>query len=89
VNFQVTVLKILDAYPDGFALLDELKRDMAILVASGRDWAERTDRLAARLPHLDIFSDALVRRENDGWRITDKGRAAISFMEGRTEANDG
>ena len=89
MNFQVTVLKILDAYPDGFALLDQLKRDMAILVTSGRDWAERTDRLATRVPHLDIFADGLVRRENGGWRITEKGRAAISFMEGRTDASEG
>jgi hypothetical protein len=55
VNFQVTVLKILVAYPDGFALMADLKRDMAILATSGRDWADRTKRLAARVPDLDIF----------------------------------
>jgi len=30
VNFQVTVLKILVSYTDGFALMADLKRDMAI-----------------------------------------------------------
>jgi len=30
VNFQVTVLKILVSYPDGFAVMVDLKRDMAI-----------------------------------------------------------
>ncbi len=60
VNFQLTVLKILVSYPDGFAPMAELKRDMAILATSGRDWAEHTRRLAARVPNLDIFSQKLV-----------------------------
>ncbi|MGY4427977.1 hypothetical protein ACVWWO_000454 [Bradyrhizobium sp. F1.13.1] len=37
MNFQVTVLKILVSYPDGFAVMEDLKRDMAILATSGRD----------------------------------------------------
>src|SRR5205823_2892238 len=60
-----------------------LKRDMAILVTSGPDWAERTKRLAARVPDLDIFSQGLVERTNGGWRITDKGRAVLEIMEAR------
>lgn len=55
MNFQVTVLKILVSYPDGFAPMAELKSDMAILATSGRDWAERTKRMVARVPNLDIF----------------------------------
>jgi len=62
VNFQVTVLKILAAYPDGFAEMEDLKRDMAILATSGRDWADRTRRLAAKAPDLDIWSQGLVER---------------------------
>jgi hypothetical protein len=38
VNFQVTVLKILVSYPDGFAVMEDLKRDMAILATSGREF---------------------------------------------------
>lgn len=83
MNFQVTVLKILVSYPDGFAAMADLKRDMAILATSGRDWAERTKRLAARVAHLDIFSQALVERLNGGWRITEKGRAVLERMEAR------
>lgn len=83
MNFQVTVLKILVSYPDGFAVMADLKRDMAILATSGRDWAERTKRLAARVPDLDIFSQGLVERLNGGWRITEKGRAVLEFMEAR------
>ncbi|MCG2644737.1 hypothetical protein XI06_30170 [Bradyrhizobium sp. CCBAU 11434] len=83
MNFQVTVLKILVSYPDGFAVMADLKRDMAILATSGREWADRTRRLAARVPDLDLFSQGLVERLNGGWRITDKGRAVLDFMEGR------
>ncbi|UQD70730.1 hypothetical protein JEY40_33125 [Bradyrhizobium japonicum] len=83
MNFQVTVLKILVSYPDGFAMMAELKRDMAILATSGRDWAERTKRLAARVPALDIFSQGLVERLNGGWRITEEGRAVLKLMEAR------
>ena len=83
MNFQVAVLKILVSYPDGFAVMDDLKRDMAILATSGRDWADRTKRLAARVPGLDIFSQGLVVRESGGWKITSDGRAVLEFMEAR------
>src|SRR4051794_32611376 len=62
VNFHVTVLKILVSYPDGFAAMEDLKRDMAILATSGRDWTERTRRLGGRVPALDIFSQGLIDR---------------------------
>ncbi|MHC2722234.1 hypothetical protein ACVIYH_005082 [Bradyrhizobium diazoefficiens] len=87
VNFQVTVLKILAAYPDGFAVMDDLKRDMAILATSGRDWAERTKRLAARVPALDIWSQGLVERISGGWKITANGRAVLDLMETRPTAS--
>lgn len=86
MNFQVTVLKILVSYPDGFAVMDDLKRDMAILATSGRDWADRTKRLAARVPDLDIFSQGLVARESGGWKITVEGRRVLEFMEARPVA---
>ena len=31
MNFQVTVLTILVSYPDGFAVMEDLKRDMLSL----------------------------------------------------------
>ncbi|WFU23598.1 hypothetical protein QA649_37195 [Bradyrhizobium sp. CB1717] len=83
MNFQVTVLKILVSYPDGFAVMADLKRDMAILATSGRDWSDRTKRLAARVSELDIFSHGLVERLNGGWRITEKGRAVLELMEAK------
>ncbi|MGY3613824.1 hypothetical protein [Bradyrhizobium sp. USDA 10063] len=63
--------------------MEDIKRDMAILATSGRDWAERTRRLAARVPDLDIFSQGLIARMNGGWRVTDKGRAVLEIMEAR------
>ncbi|MDA9445637.1 MULTISPECIES: hypothetical protein [unclassified Bradyrhizobium] len=84
MNFQVTVLKILVAYPEGFAVMEDLKRDMAILATSGRDWADRTRRLAERVPDLDIWSQGLVERMSGGWKITSKGRATLEFMEARS-----
>ncbi|MCK1688291.1 hypothetical protein ABIB75_008054 [Bradyrhizobium sp. GM2.2] len=87
MNFQVTVLKILVSYPDGFAAMADLKRDMAILATSGRDWADRTKRLAARVPELDIFSQGLVARESGGWKITVEGRRVLEFMEARPVAD--
>ncbi|MET4260026.1 hypothetical protein ABIC09_004986 [Bradyrhizobium sp. S3.12.5] len=83
MNFQVTVLKILVSYPGGFAVMDDIKRDMAILATSGWDWADRTKRLAARVPDLDVFSQGLVTRESGGWKISDKGRTVLEFMEAR------
>lgn len=84
VNFQVTVLKVLVSYPEGFALLADLKRDVALLATSGRDWSNRTKRLAARVPGLDIFSQRLVDRIDGGWKITDQGRSVLELMEART-----
>jgi hypothetical protein len=81
MNFQVTVLKILVSYPEGFASLEDLKRDMAILATSGQEWSERTKRLAARVPKLEIFSQGLVERLEAGWRITQRGRSVLTMME--------
>jgi hypothetical protein len=53
VNFQVTILRVLVSYPGGFASLADVKRDVAILATSGREWSERTTKLAARLPGLE------------------------------------
>ena len=86
---QVTVLKVLVSYPDGFAAMADLKRDMAILATSGPDWAERTKRLAVRVPGLDIFSQRLIERINGGRRVTDKGRAVLELTAWKNAAAEG
>lgn len=81
MSFQVTVLKVLAGHPDGVLSVDGLKHAVAILMTSGRDWTDRTKRMLARAPGLDIFSQSLVIRDADGWRITDAGRALLITIE--------
>jgi hypothetical protein len=81
VSFQITVLKVLAGHPQGLASLTDLKRDVGILMMSGLEWSNRTKRIAARAPDLDIFSQALVIRGDDGWQITDAGRAFLDRVE--------
>ena len=81
MSFQITILKVLAGHPGGRASLADLKRAMAILISSGSDWTDRTKRLAARAPDLDIFSQSFVLRDNAGWQITDAGRAFLDFLQ--------
>jgi cold shock CspA family protein len=81
VSFQITVLKILAGHPQGRASLADLRRAVAILISSGSDWTDRTKRLAARAPDLDIFSQSFVLRDDAGWEITDAGRAFLVSVE--------
>src|SRR5258705_9872870 len=81
MSFQITILKVLAGHPEGRASLADLRRAVAILISSGSDWTDRTKRLAARAPGLDIFSQALVLRDDSGWQITDSGRALLASLE--------
>jgi hypothetical protein len=81
MSFQITVLKVLAGHPGGRATLAELRRAVAILISSGKDWTDRTKRLAARAPGLDIFSQSFVLRNEAGWLITDAGRAFLASLE--------
>jgi hypothetical protein len=84
VSFQITILKVLAGHPEGRAPLEDLKRDIAILVSSGPDWTTRMKRLAARAPDLDIFGQMLVVRDAAGWQITSAGRALLDSIETRS-----
>jgi hypothetical protein len=81
VSFQITVLKVLAGHPGGRASLTELTRAVAILMSSGPAWTDRTKRLAARAPGLEIFSQSFVLRDDAGWQITDAGRSFLSSVE--------
>ena len=85
VNFQITILKLLDGYRSGWGTLDEIKRDMAILIKSGREWSDRTKKMADQVPGLDIFFERLVERARGGWQITDRGRAVLRRIEARSQ----
>ena len=81
MSFQITVLKVLAGHPGGRASLDDLRRAVAILISSGSDWTNRTKRLAARAPGLDIFTQAFVLRDEAGWQITHAGKAFLAALE--------
>src|SRR5258708_30082958 len=81
MSFQITILKVLAGHPGGRASLADLRRTVAILISSGSDWTNRTKRLAVRAPGLDIFSQALVLRDDSGWQITDAGRELLASVE--------
>jgi hypothetical protein len=81
VSFQITVLKVLAGHPEGRASLADLTRYVSILISSGTDWTNRTKRLAARAPKLDIFADSFVLRDDRGWQITESGRKFLASLE--------
>jgi hypothetical protein len=81
VSLQISILKILAGQPDGSASQAEIKRYLAVLVASGPEWTTRMKRLSACAPHIDIFGQHLVELNNLGWTITDNGRAFLAALE--------
>jgi hypothetical protein len=81
VSFQITILKVLAGSPGGRLPLADLRHDVALLMTSGRDWADRMKRVAARAPDLDMFSQAFVLREPTGWQITAAGREFLVSVE--------
>jgi hypothetical protein len=81
VNIQLSVMKILAAYPGRLAALRDLKHDLAILASSGKDWSELSRRLASAFPQLDIFTLGFVARYSFGWRLTHRGLIALKAME--------
>jgi hypothetical protein len=81
VSFQITILKVLAGHPQGRASRADLTRYVSILISSGTDWTNRTKRLAARAPKLDIFGDSFVVRDNNGWQITEGGRQFLAALD--------
>jgi hypothetical protein len=80
VSFQVTFLKFLAGSSGRSIPLADLRRDVAILI-SGKDWTDRTKRLAARVPDLDILGQGLVVRDASGWQITTAGLAFLAAVD--------
>jgi hypothetical protein len=81
VSFQITILKVLAGQAQGRATLPELTRQVSILVSSGPDWTDRTKRLAALAPGLDIFRSRFVFIDRAHWQVTDAGRAFLLSLE--------
>jgi hypothetical protein len=81
VSFQITVLKVLAGHPGGRLPIDDLKYAVSLLICSGPDWSDRMKRLLGRAPDLDIFSQQLVVRDDEGWQITEAGRIFLVEIE--------
>ena len=88
VSFQITILKVLAGQTEGRAALPELTRQVSILTSSGPDWTDRTKRLAALAPGLDIFRSRFVLVDRANWQITDAGRAFLISLETPTSADN-
>jgi hypothetical protein len=86
VSFQITVLKVLAGHPEGRASVADLTRHVGILMSCGPEWTNRTKRLAAGVPQLDIFGSAYVLRDDRGWQITDSGRQFLDSLEAPSAA---
>ena len=87
MSIQVAILKVLASHGSGRATLASLKRDIAILAASGPDWNARIKRHASRVPTIDIFGSGHVLRDDEGWQITPSGREFLRALEAVTQDN--
>ena len=87
VSIQVAILKVLASHGSGQSTLVSLKRDIAILSASGPEWTARLKRLARRVPAIDSFSSGYVLRDQEGWQITPAGRDFLRMLEAVTQDN--
>ena len=71
MSFQITAREVfLAGHPDGRASpCPTSSAAVGILISSGTDWTDRTETFGrAELLGLDIFSQALVLRDTDGWQ---------------------
>ncbi|MDP3691606.1 aminoacyl-tRNA deacylase [Bradyrhizobium sp.] len=87
MSLQVAILKVLASHDSGRATLASLKRDIAVLSASGAEWSARIKRLAARVAAIDIFGCGYVLRDAEGWQITAAGREFLDALEAVTQDN--
>lgn len=87
VSIQVAILKVLASHDSGRTSTASLKRDIAVLTASGPDWGVRIKRLAGRVQAIDIFGSGYVICDGEGWQITAEGRDFLRALESVTQDN--
>src|SRR5881227_2283708 len=83
-HFKLAVLNVLAASAEGSATLDELRRDVPIILAN-KDETEQLRRFSA-LGDIDIFQSGLLVRNESGFEITDAGLALLQSLESTTAA---
>jgi nucleotide-binding universal stress UspA family protein len=87
VSIQVPILKVLASHDSGRATTASLKRDIAILTASGPEWSARMRRLAGRVGTIDILASGYALCDENGWEITANGRDFLRALEAVTQDN--
>src|SRR5437868_1992749 len=84
-SFKLAVLNVLAASAEGSATLDELRRDVPIILAN-EDETEQLRRFSA-LGEIDIFKSRLLLRDDAGFQITDAGLALLQSLESSSGAS--
>jgi len=79
----LAILNVLAKCPGGRATLDEVRREVGIIVAS-EDQTQQLKRFSA-LGDIDIFQSGLVLRDDAGLQITDAGLSLLHSLEGSGE----
>src|SRR4051812_33013146 len=83
-HFKLAVLNVLAASAEGSVTLDELRRDVPIILAN-KDETEQLRRFSA-IGDIDIFQSGLLLRNESGFEITDAGLALLQSLECPTAA---
>ena len=79
LDFKLAVLQVLARWPERPTTLDEIKREIEIIVLNG-DQTEQLKHFPA-LHDADIFQSGLVSRDDDGFRITEAGLSLLDSLE--------
>ncbi|WP_141688024.1 hypothetical protein [Bradyrhizobium paxllaeri] len=79
MHFKLAILTVLAQRPDGRATLEEVTREVAVLVAN-EDQAQATEEFSP-LGDIDIVQSGLVILESHELQITDAGRSLLSTLE--------
>src|SRR3954454_13157450 len=83
-RFKLAVLNVLAASAKGSATVNELRRDVPVLLADEGE-TEQLKRFRA-LGAIDIFQSGLLLRTESGFEITEAGLSLLESLDGLTKA---
>jgi hypothetical protein len=84
-NFKLAVLNALAKSAGGRATLDEVRREVEIILAND-DQTEQLERFSA-LGDIDIFQSGLLLRDEAGFQITEAGLSLLQSLESPSGAS--
>src|SRR5260221_6232622 len=83
LRFKLAILNVLAKCPGGRATLDEVRREVRVIIASG-DQSEQLNRFS-EFGDIDIFQSGLVLRDDAGLEITDAGLSLLHSLGSSSE----